>query len=198
MQMWRLLTKMRNGKKYSLRSEATREEPATVAANIILTSRQLCERTELRRAPVEDVIALTCFHQASLCPSLCLGFKRTGYKTDDVRTKVKLSLNASKAWKPKVALRASISMQDLQKCCSCQHSWPKQKAYSLGQERQWHDYPQLSALDRDGNVQHVLISELHIHSKPLGLLSPATKLFVFALQDRDLTSSPMEMHLLIA
>ncbi|XP_040413218.1 uncharacterized protein LOC121070315 isoform X2 [Cygnus olor] len=125
MQMWRLLTKMRNGKKYSLRSEATREEPATVAANIILTSRQLCERTELRRAPVEDVIALTCFHQASLCPSLCLGFKRTGYKTDDVRTKVKLSLNASKAWKPKVALRwvapHGHSSHVLSTTASCDH-----------------------------------------------------------------------------
>lgn len=47
------------------------------------------------------------------------------------------------------------------------------EACSLGWEGQWHDYPQVSALDRDGDVQHVLISELH--SKPLGFLSPATK-----------------------
>lgn len=58
MQMWRLLTKMRNGKKYSLRSEATREEPATVAGNIILTSRQLCEGTGIFFASIHHLFAL--------------------------------------------------------------------------------------------------------------------------------------------
>lgn len=52
MQLWRLLTKMINEKKYSLRSEATREEPATVAANIILTSRRLCEGTGMLFASI--------------------------------------------------------------------------------------------------------------------------------------------------